>query len=34
MKTTHTMLFTSQLVAFNQSRSFGIPWTARRWKIR
>ena len=34
MKIAHTMMFTSQLLAFIQSRTFGITTTARRWKIR
>ena len=34
MKIRHTMMFTSQLLAFIQSRSFGIARTARRWKSR
>ena len=34
MKITYTMMFTSQLLEFIQSRSFGIAVTARLWKSR
>ena len=34
MKIAQTMMFTSQLLVFIQSRSFGIAVTARRWKSR
>src|SRR5215204_1316374 len=34
MKIPQTMMLTSQLLAFIQSRTFGMAVTARRWKIR